>query len=65
MIALLLGLLLCAAPAFAHEARPLSIEVREQTPGEFVVRWRTPGSVPPFNRPTVSLEGETVRVRAG
>ncbi len=63
MTALLLGLLLLASPAVAHEGRPLSVEVREQSPGSYTVRWLTPGSVPPFNRPSVSLEGDVLRIR--
>ena len=54
---LVLAAALLAAPAVAHEARPLHVEVRERAPRSFTVRWRTPGSVPARNRPEVALAG--------
>ncbi len=38
-IAVLVGL---AAPAFAHEARPAYLEIRETAPGRYDLLWRTP-----------------------
>lgn len=31
-----------SSPAFAHELRPAYLELREETPGEFSVLWKTP-----------------------
>lgn len=45
------------APAHAHESRPLYVEVVEQAPLVFSVRWRTPPSVESTNAPRVSLAG--------
>jgi hydrogenase/urease accessory protein HupE len=35
-------LLLATAVAWAHEARPAYLEIKETTPGQFTVLWRTP-----------------------
>lgn len=51
---LLLGL---SSPSVgqAHESRPLYVEIEEQAPGQFMVQWRTPPSVPSGNAPVVQL----------
>jgi hydrogenase/urease accessory protein HupE len=41
-IALLACVLLAASMASAHEARPAYLEIKETTPGQFTVLWRTP-----------------------
>ncbi len=41
-IALLACVLLAASMASAHEARPAYLEIKENTPGQFTVLWRTP-----------------------
>src|SRR4029453_14357705 len=41
LLSLLLPLLLCT-PSFAHESRPAYLEIKETTPGQFSVLWRTP-----------------------
>lgn len=38
----LLGALAVLSPALAHEARPAYLEIKETTPGQFSVLWRTP-----------------------
>jgi hypothetical protein len=40
--ALALAVAVAAEPAFAHEARPAYLEIRETAPGRFDVLWRTP-----------------------
>jgi hydrogenase/urease accessory protein HupE len=40
--ALLLGALLLAPPARAHEVRPAYLEITETAPGRYAVLWRTP-----------------------
>jgi hypothetical protein len=52
---LVLALAALALPSHAHESRPLYVEVQEEAPARFRVRWRTPGSVPEFNLPDVQL----------
>lgn len=44
-----------AKPARAHESRPLYVEVTEQAPLVFSVRWRIPPSVTVSNAPEVSM----------
>jgi hydrogenase/urease accessory protein HupE len=39
----------------AHESRPLYVEITENDSGVFMVKWRTPASVPSFNIPEVTL----------
>ena len=39
----------------AHESRPLYVEIAEQGGGSFVVKWRTPASVPQNNIPEIAL----------
>lgn len=53
-LALGIGLLL-ALPTAGHEARPLHVEILEESPGDFLLRWRTPGSVAEYNRPDLEL----------
>ncbi|MGD8606455.1 MAG: HupE/UreJ family protein [Myxococcales bacterium] len=46
--------------ACAHESRPLYVEVVEQAPLVFSLRWRAPPSVDAANAPQVSLAGGCV-----
>ncbi|MDJ0867281.1 MAG: HupE/UreJ family protein [Myxococcota bacterium] len=62
--ALGLALGLAAPSAGAHEARPLYAELRESAPGALTLRWRTPGSVPDFNLPDLSLEAPCIEAAA-
>ncbi len=41
LLSLIIPLLLCS-PAFAHEARPAYLEIKETVPDQFSVLWRTP-----------------------
>ena len=41
-VSLVAYLLLAAASAFAHEARPAYLEVKETAPGQYAILWRTP-----------------------
>ena len=41
-IGLLLAVVLAASVASAHESRPAYLEIKETTPGQFTVLWRTP-----------------------
>jgi len=41
LLSLIIPLLLCS-PAFAHEARPVYLEIKETEPDQFSVLWRTP-----------------------
>jgi HupE/UreJ protein len=57
-VASLLGglwLAFVAAPAAAHESRPIYIEITETAPQQYALQWKTPPSVPLFNVPTVAL----------
>lgn len=53
---------IAALPAQAHESRPLYIEIVEEQPDIYALRWRTPPSVPVFNAPEVSVS-ETCKVQ--
>lgn len=44
---------IAALPASAHESRPLYIELVEESAEIYVLRWRTPPSVPVFNAPSI------------
>lgn len=49
-----------AAPARAHEARPLSVYAVEQSPGAVTLSWRAPPSIVAGNAPRVELRGSCV-----
>ncbi|MDJ0841364.1 MAG: HupE/UreJ family protein [Acidobacteriota bacterium] len=52
----LMGLLaVFIGPAYAHESRPLTIEIIEREDQVVLVQWRIPPSVPDFNAPEVTL----------
>lgn len=40
---------------WAHESRPLYIEIREMQPRVFQVRWKVPASVAPFATPRIQM----------
>jgi hydrogenase/urease accessory protein HupE len=50
---LALLLLMLAAPAWAHDARPLAVTVTEQQDGRFLAQIRVPPTVAADNRPTI------------
>jgi len=52
-IALVICLVAGASQASAHDARPLSIDIAEQTSGVYLARLRTPPTVAPDNRPEI------------
>ena len=56
LLAALCLALIGASPGRTHESRPLYIEIVESSAEDYVLRWRTPPSVPIFNAPTVSLK---------
>ena len=45
------------ATGFAHENRPLFVELEEQATGSVALRWRVPPSVTADNQPTVAIGG--------
>lgn len=51
-----------AAPAAAHDARPLSVVATERDDGQVELSWRAPGSVDLANAPTVRLGGSCAPV---
>ena len=55
LIAVVSSLAAIAAPAHAHESRPLYIEVTETAPLVFSVRWKIPPSIDVRNAPEVKL----------
>src|SRR3546814_17362585 len=65
-VALLLGIAY-AAPASAHEIRPLVVEIEQQTAKNAVVRVVAPDSLPEGNLPIVELPHDCTppRVSAG
>lgn len=50
---LVLLLLVLAAPAWAHDARPLAVTVTEQQDGRYLAQLRVPPTVSADNRPTL------------
>lgn len=58
----LLVLLSSAQPVWAHESRPLAVEIAEYGPDHFMVSVRVPPSVPHFNQPRITLPGSCERV---
>jgi hydrogenase/urease accessory protein HupE len=67
VVLLLVGLAASAAfalPAQAHESRPLYIEVTEQAPLAFLVRWKIPPSLKVGNAPDVSMTDGCVATTA-
>ncbi len=54
-LALMSGVLLLSVSARAHESRPLYVEIVEEQPLLFSVRWKTPASVGPGNAPEVRM----------
>lgn len=51
-LSMLLSVSLSAA---AHDSRPLYIELTETTLGHYLLRWKSPPSLPLFNLPSVTL----------
>lgn len=49
--------LLGSHPAFAHDSRPLFINITEYGEGALTLRWKTPPSVNPDNVPRITLTG--------
>lgn len=45
----------CGASVQAHESRPLYIDIAATAEGAYSVRWVTPASISPSNRPRISL----------
>jgi hydrogenase/urease accessory protein HupE len=46
---------------WAHESRPLYVEINETKPESFIVKWKTPRSVPAFNIPRLILPENCVQ----
>lgn len=53
---IILACLLASGAAFAHDARPLSIEIEELDASRYSLAWRAPGSVEARNAPEIKLE---------
>ncbi len=51
----LVGILVLASVAEAHESRPLYVEIAETEPLLFAVQWKTPPSVPSGNSPEITM----------
>lgn len=53
----LLTVLLCVASiaAYAHESRPIYIEIKETASNTYQLQWKTPPSLPYYNLPNVSF----------
>lgn len=49
------ALALITVPAFAHESRPLYVQLRQLSVHEFQLQWKIPPSVSPSNAPMVTL----------
>jgi hypothetical protein len=52
---LFLSVVLGGSPAFAHDARPVYVQIQETESGVFNVQWNAPPSLPPRALPTPSL----------
>ncbi len=46
---------LVCGESYAHESRPLYIEITEQATGELILQYKIPFTIPDFNLPTVTL----------
>ncbi|MEZ5928904.1 MAG: HupE/UreJ family protein [Parvularculaceae bacterium] len=51
----LLLTLLLSFPALAHESRPLTVVINQQTATHFLLTWRAPSSIDPRNAPALAL----------
>lgn len=60
----LLGLVLCAQGAGAHDSRPLNIELRELSPGAWRLSWSAPPSLPGSDAPALRLGEGCTRTEA-
>ena len=67
-----LAVVVCSLSAFAHEIRPAYLELREVTPGEFSVVWKTPmlgdarlALYPEFSGDTTAITPVTTRSPPG
>jgi len=58
LTAMVLAVGALASPAHAHESRPLYIEVIENAPLLFSVRWKIPPSIDVGNAPEVTMGGD-------
>lgn len=57
---------LCGAfSASAHEGRPVYVEVTEQNPGSYELRWKVPPVVSPGDEPMIRLSGAGCSLTAG
>ena len=52
---LILGVGLLGSSALADGVRPVTLQVKEQEPGKFLVQWRVPGQLPPRAIPSPLL----------
>lgn len=57
LLALLALTALAAAPAHADDNRPLFVEINEQAPMEYRLRWKVPANVPASISPALVLPG--------
>lgn len=62
VIVAFLAVLAGAAPAAAHESRPLYVELTETAAGDYRLQWKSPASVPASNLPVVTLSGGCTQV---
>ena len=52
---LLIGIWMVSVTLFAHESRPLFIEIVEEEPGLYHLHYKIPSSIPSFNIPKVIM----------
>ncbi len=53
-----------SVPAFAHEGRPLFIEIEEKDTGAVFLKWRVPSTIDPGNAPRIALPAACARVQS-
>ena len=60
-LAIAASLLAVSGTAWAHDSRPMLMEITEVGPGLFSVEWKVPPSVPRFNLPEPILPADSTR----
>jgi len=55
---LLIGLICSISSLYAHESRPLFIEIIEQQKGVYLLQYKIPSSIQDFNRPEIYMPEE-------